>query len=99
MTRSLVNGYLFGGLSFPIRSELPELEESATAPYPEPDPSTDLLGAAKLHKVVEHCSRDAGLDPIAQQNIRRRFAAQSCLDAQRVRRPRCHNIVEIGPED
>src|SRR5205823_5488077 len=64
--------------------KLAEPKEPAVAPYPELHFAGDLLLLAPLDQVVEYRARKSCLKPGAHQDIGRRHAIRSGLDAQLV---------------
>src|SRR5436309_11656884 len=82
-----------------IGLDLAETEKHAAAPYAELLLVRDPLLMAKLGQLVEHRPGEAGFEARAHQDIGRGGPVRSGFDAQRVIRPRGHNLVEIGPED
>src|SRR5439155_17812130 len=79
-----------------IGVDLAEPEKHAATPYAELLLVRDLLLMAKLGQLVEHGPREAGFKARAHQDIGRGGPIRSGFDAQRVIRPRRHNLVEIG---
>src|SRR5690242_6888165 len=76
-----------------------EREEEAAAPHAELYVAGDRPLLAPLDKLIEYRAQEARLKPGPHQDIGRRRAIRSGLDAQLVLGARRHNLVQIGAED
>src|SRR5689334_21302076 len=84
--------------SLPIRCRLAQPKEYPPAPHPELRRVADPLLRSELDEFIKHRPRQPGLEFAAHQNIGRRLAARSRLDAQRVVGTSRHKFVQIGAE-
>src|SRR5271165_2540220 len=84
--------------SLSIRRKLAQPKERPLAPYSELRRLSDPFFRSEFDEFVKHRSRQPRFEFVAYQNIGRRLAARSHLDAQRVVGSRRHKFVQIGAE-